>query len=151
ILFKHGLKEMSIQNGYSTTFMAKPDHRWTGSSGHIHLSLWDLNGEKNQFSNFGTDAMSDKMRYFLAGVLKYKRDLSLFFAPYINSYKRFADESWAPVNVVWSRDNRSSGYRIVGKGESLRIETRIPGADVNPYLAYTALIGSGLYGIEQQL
>jgi glutamine synthetase len=151
ILFKHGLKEMSIQNGCSVTFMAKPDHRWTGSSGHIHMSLWDIHKDSSLFFDSETGEMSDKMRHFLAGVLAYTRDFSLFFAPYVNSYKRFAEESWAPVNIVWSRDNRSSGYRIVGSGQSLRIETRIPGADINPYLAYTALIGAGLYGIEQQL
>lgn len=153
VMFKHGLKEMCIQEGYATTFMAKPDHTWTGSSGHIHLSLWDQAGEENLF--FEQDAepygMSAVMNHFLAGVLKYTRDFSLFFAPYINSYKRFAKESWAPVHIVWSYDNRSSGYRIVGEKKSLRIETRIPGADVNPYLAYTALISAGIYGLEQKL
>ncbi|WP_257351019.1 glutamine synthetase family protein [Pseudalkalibacillus decolorationis] len=153
IMFKHGIKEMAIQDGVSVTFMAKPDHQWTGSSGHIHLSLWDTNEDNNLFydSENTDNHMSQEMRSFLAGVLAYTRDFSLFFAPHINSYKRFRTESWAPVNIAWSHDNRSSGYRIVGENKSLRLETRIPGADVNPYLAYTALIASGLYGIEQRL
>ncbi|TCP31239.1 glutamine synthetase [Scopulibacillus darangshiensis] len=153
IMFKHGMKEIAIQDGLSVTFMAKPDHEWTGSSGHIHISLWDTDEENNLFydSNEADDHMSQKMRSFLAGVLAYTRDFALFFAPHINSYKRFRTESWAPVNIAWSHDNRSAGYRIVGDKKSLRLETRIPGADVNPYLAYTALIASGLYGIEQGL
>nr|WP_205003854.1 glutamine synthetase family protein [Scopulibacillus daqui] len=153
IMFKHGIKEMCIQDQLSITFMAKPNHQWTGSSGHIHISLWDKQKRENVFYDpaGGTYRMSEIMKHFLAGVLKYTRDFTLFFAPYINSYKRYAQESWAPVNIVWSHDNRSSGYRIVGEGNSLRIETRIPGADVNPYLAYTALVGTGLYGIEQRL
>lgn len=155
MMFKHGMKEISIQEGHAITFMAKPHHEWTGSSGHIHLSLWDLAEEKNLFfdqDEQGNDYhMSSVMRHFLAGVLAYTRDFALFFAPHVNSYKRFAFESWAPVNIAWSCDNRTSGYRIVGSGQSLRMETRIPGADMNPYLAYTALIGSGLYGIEQKL
>ncbi|WP_408009240.1 glutamine synthetase family protein [Pseudalkalibacillus sp. A8] len=152
-MFKHGIKEMCIQDGLSMTFMAKPNHKWTGSSGHIHMSLWDKRAGQNVFYDPDGDTyhMSELMKQFLAGVLKYTRDFSLFFAPYVNSYKRYAEESWAPVNIVWSHDNRSSGYRIVGDGKSLRIETRIPGADMNPYLAYTALVGAGLYGIEQKL
>jgi glutamine synthetase len=153
MMFKHGMKEICIQNDYSVTFMAKPDHKWTGSSGHIHLSLWNAEGDRNLFYDpQGQDYhMSPLMCHFLAGVLTYTRDFSLFFAPHINSYKRFAVESWAPVNTVWSYDNRSSGYRIVGDKQGLRMETRIPGADVNPYLAYTALIAAGLHGIEQKL
>ncbi|MFC4077640.1 glutamine synthetase family protein [Salinithrix halophila] len=153
VLFKHGAKEISIQEGYSLTFMAKPDHRWTGSSGHIHLSCRDLEGEENRFHQPGDELfnMSETMRQFLAGVMAYTRDFSLLFAPNVNSYKRFAHESWAPVHIVWSRDNRSAGYRIVGSGNSLRFENRITGADINPYLAYAAMIGAGLEGIEREL
>ncbi|RAL22509.1 glutamine synthetase family protein [Thermoflavimicrobium daqui] len=153
VLFKHGLKEIALQEGVAITFMAKPDHRWTGSSGHIHLSLWDQEGTKNLFDDpkRTQPQMSEKMRFFLGGLLKYTRDFSLFLAPNVNSYKRYAPESWAPVNIVWSYDNRSTGFRIVGKGSGLRIENRIPGADINPYLAYAAMIGTGLKGIEKQI
>lgn len=152
ILFKHGMKEICIQNGYSATFMAKPHHDWTGSSGHIHLSLTDESGSTNYFyDSKQPKGMSKIMQHFLAGILAYTRDFSIFFAPYVNSYKRFVAGSWAPINIVWSRDNRTSGYRIVGEGRALRIENRIPGADFNPYLAYAAMLGAGLTGIEKEL
>lgn len=151
ILFKHGIKELCMQNDCAVTFMAKPYQDWTGSSGHVHLSISDPYEGKNLFYQDKENPMSPVMQQFLAGVLAHTRDFSLFFAPYVNSYKRFAPNSWAPVNVVWSHDNRSAGYRIVGEGSNLRFETRIPGADMNPYLAYAALIGAGLYGVEQQL
>ncbi|SFS30435.1 glutamine synthetase family protein [Marininema halotolerans] len=152
-LFKHGAKEIGIKEGVALTFMAKPDHRWTGSSGHIHMSAQDLHTGKSLFYDAGTnsDGMSSTMQCILAGVLAYTRDFALCFAPNINSYKRFAIESWAPVHIVWSRDNRSSGYRIVGSESSLRMENRITGADINPYLAYAAMIGAGLQGLEEEL
>lgn len=153
IMFKHGMKEICMQNGQSVTFMAKPYQEWTGSSGHVHLSLRDMKTGKNAFlAEDGDDnTMSELMKHFLAGVIKYTNDFSLFFAPYVNSYKRFAPNSWAPTTMGWSRDNRSAGYRTVGEGQSLRFESRIPGADMNPYLAYSAMIGAGLYGIENKL
>ncbi len=152
ILFKHGMKEICIQNGHAVTFMAKPHHEWPGSSGHIHLSLTDESGDINHFYDGDQEnGMSKTMQHFLAGVLAYTRDFSILFAPYINSYKRFVSGSWAPVNIVWSKDNRTSGYRIVGEGKALRLENRIPGADFNPYLAYSALIGAGLTGVEKEL
>lgn len=152
ILFKHGAKEIALRSGCSITFMAKPDHTWTGSSGHLHLSLWDLAGSRNLFPAEGDPhGMSDIMRWFLGGLLACAQDLSVFFAPNVNSYKRYAVASWAPVNVAWARDNRTCGFRIVGHGPSLRIEDRIPGADINPYLAFAAAIGAGLYGIEHRI
>ncbi|WP_241254713.1 glutamine synthetase [Brevibacillus sp. SYP-B805] len=153
VLFKHGAKEICMQWGAAITFMAKPHRNWTGSSGHLHVSLWDADGERNLFHDQAGEpyGMSELMRHFLAGVLAYTREFVLFFAPTVNSYKRFATGSRAPVHIVWSRDNRTSGYRIVGEDKSLRIESRIPGADINPYLAYAAMIGAGLYGIEQKL
>ncbi|WP_261370700.1 type I glutamate--ammonia ligase [Staphylococcus agnetis] len=95
--------------------------------------------------------MSETMQHFLAGVMTYTQEFALLFAPHVNSYKRFAPNSWAPVSIAWSRDNRSAGYRVVGNQHALRFESRIPGSDMNPYLAYSALIGAGLYGIEHQL
>lgn len=151
-LFKHGAKEIALLNDAALTFMAKPDQHWLGSSGHIHLSLWDLAGHRNLFADPTQPGQpSPIMRHFLAGLLACARELSLFVATTINSYKRYATASWAPVNIVWGRDNRTCGFRIVGQGQSLRIENRFPGADANPYLAYAAVIAAGLYGIERQL
>src|SRR5689334_21068576 len=143
-IYKTGSKEIAHQHGCSITFMAKPDHTWVGSSCHIHSSLW-RDGE-NAFAG-----ESDVFRRYLAGQIAYAADLAVFVAPNINSYKRFAAGSWAPTTLAWGYDNRTCGFRIVGHGSALRTETRIPGADVNPYLAFAALIASGLHGIEQGL
>ncbi|MDQ3468059.1 MAG: glutamine synthetase family protein [Chloroflexota bacterium] len=152
-LFKHGAKEIAFQDGYAITFMAKPDQRWTGSSGHVHLSLWDEQGGTNRFFDSDADAngMSETMRYFLGGLVAGSRELSLLFASTINAYKRYAAASWAPVNLVWARDNRTCGFRIVGHHQALRIENRLPGADANPYLSYAAILAAGLHGIEQKI
>jgi glutamine synthetase len=149
-LFKHGLKEMAWQDGRAVTFMAKPDHRWTGSSAHIHLSLWADDGGRNVFHEAGAEpyGMSATMRHFLGGLMRATPELAFFIAPFVNSYKRFALGSWAPVHVVWGRDNRTCGLRVVGSGSALRVENRFPGGDANPYLAYAAAIGAGLWGIE---
>jgi glutamine synthetase len=149
-LYKHGAKEISHLNGCSITFMAKPDHTWTGSSSHVHMSLWDPSGSTNLFADdAASDGMSTTMRHFLGGLLAGSRELSLFIASTINSYKRYAVASWAPVNIVWARDNRTCGFRIVGQGSSLRIENRLPGGDANPYLTYAAVLAAGLNGIER--
>jgi glutamine synthetase len=143
-IFKTGLKAIAHQHGMSVTFMAKPDHTWVGSSCHIHSSLW--RGGEAAFAG-----ESDVFKQYLAGQIAYAADLAVFVAPTINSYKRFAAGSWAPTTLAWGHDNRTCGFRIVGHGAALRTETRIPGADVNPYLAFAALIASGLHGIEQGL
>lgn len=148
-LLKHGIKEMAIQQGMAVTFMSKPDASWTGSSGHVHCSLASPETGENLFPD-GEGRMSDLMRWFLGGLLEGTRALSLLTAPNINSYKRFASSSWAPVNLVWSQDNRTCGFRIVGNGSSLRIENRFPGSDSNPYLVYAAMLALGLHGIEKQ-
>jgi glutamine synthetase len=152
-LFKHGIKEMAWQHGQAVTFMAKPDHRWTGSSAHMHVSLWDADGRTPRFHDAaaGPHGMSPTMRHFLGGMMAGARELAIFLAPFVNSFKRFAVASWAPVNVVWGRDNRTCGFRVVGRESSLRIENRLPGGDANPYLAYAAIIGAGLHGIEHQI
>ncbi|MFN8591526.1 MAG: glutamine synthetase family protein [Thermomicrobiales bacterium] len=152
VIYKHGAKEMAHLNGCSITFMAKPDQTWTGSSSHVHLSLWDPDGRRNLFHDPGAPGeMSATMRHFLGGLLAGSRELSLLIASNVNSYKRYAVASWAPVNVVWSRDNRTCGFRIVGHGSSLRIEDRLPGGDANPYLTYAAVLAAGLYGIENEV
>ena len=144
VVYKTGAKEIAHQHGMSITFMAKPDHRWVGSSCHIHSSLW--RGGEPAFAG-----ESDVFRQYLAGQIALAAELAVFLAPTINSYKRFAAASWAPTTLAWAYDNRTAGFRVVGHGASLRPETRIPGADANPYLAFAALLGAGLYGIEQQL
>ena len=143
-IYKNGAKEIAHLNGCSITFMAKPDHDWIGNSCHIHGSLWQ--GGKNVF-----DGESDVFKQWLAGWIACSKELALFLAPTINSYKRYAAGSWAPTSLAWGHDNRTCGFRIVGHGQSLRTETRIPGGDVNPYLAFAALIAAGLHGIEQRL
>jgi glutamine synthetase len=144
VIYKNGAKELAHLNGCSITFMAKPDHTWIGNSCHIHSSLW-RDGE-NAFAG-----ESDVFKQYLAGQIACAGELAVFLAPAINSYKRYAAGSWAPTTLAWGYDNRTCGFRIVGHGRSLRAETRIPGGDVNPYLAFAALLAAGLHGIEQGL
>src|SRR5438552_1392254 len=144
VVYKNGAKEIAHLNGCSLTFMAKPDHTWIGSSCHIHSSLW--RDRENAFAG-----ESELFKQFLAGWIACTRELAVFLAPTINSYKRYAAGSWAPTTLAWGHDNRTCGFRIVGHGPAARIETRIPGGDVNPYLAFAALIAAGLHGIEQRL
>lgn len=151
-IFKHLCKEVADQIGVSVTFMAKPFSGQAGSSSHIHLSLWD--GDQNVFvgdQSFGPVQCSDQFRWFLGGWMAHVPEMMVFYAPTINSYKRYEDGSWAPTRLAWSYDNRTAGFRVVGKGKSLRIECRIPGADCNPYLAYAAVLASGLDGIANQI
>jgi glutamine synthetase len=144
VVYKNGSKEIAHLNGCSVTFMAKPDHTWIGSSCHIHSSLWQ--DGRNVF-----EGESDVFKQYLAGQIAALKELAVFVAPTINSYKRFAAGSWAPTTLAWGHDNRTCGFRIVGHGQALRTETRIPGGDVNPYLAFAALIAAGLHGIEEGL
>lgn len=146
-IFKHAMKEIAEQCGASLTFMAKPFSGQAGSSSHIHLSLW--RDGRNAFST--DDAATDVFRWFLGGWISHAREFMPFYAPTVNSYKRFEDGSWAPTRLAWSMDNRTAGFRVVGQGNSLRIENRIPGADCNPYLAYAAALASGLDGIELKI
>jgi glutamine synthetase len=144
VIYKNGAKEIAHLNGCSVTFMAKPDHTWIGSSCHIHSSLW-------QDGKNGFEGESDVFRKYLAGQIAALKELAIFVAPTINSYKRFAAGSWAPTTLAWGHDNRTCGFRIVGHGQALRTETRIPGGDVNPYLAFASLLAAGLHGIENDL
>src|SRR5450755_4304118 len=152
-IYKTGAKEIAAQDGMSLTFMAKYDER-EGSSCHIHLSLRTDDGEP-VFAGDGHDdrhGFSPVFEHFLAGQLHGLRELTLFFAPNINSYKRFVEGSFAPTAIAWGRDNRTCALRIVGhSASSLRFENRVPGADANPYLAVSALIAAGLYGVEHEL
>jgi glutamine synthetase len=143
-IYKNGAKEIAFENGCSVTFMAKPDHTWIGNSCHIHSSLW--RGDESAF-----EGESDTFKHYLAGQIACFKELAMFVAPTINSYKRFAAGSWAPTTLAWGHDNRTVGFRIVGHGPAMRTETRIPGGDANPYLAFAALLAAGLYGIENEL
>jgi glutamine synthetase len=144
VIYKNGIKELAQQHGCSVTFMAKPDHRWIGSSCHIHSSLWKKG--RNVF-----DGESATFRHYLAGQIAHAAEMAIFLAPNINSYKRYAAGTWAPTTLAWGNDNRTCGFRIVGHGQRLHPESRIPGADANPYLAFAALLAAGLHGIENRL
>lgn len=146
-LMKQAMKEIADDQGVSVTFMAKPHGTEAGSSCHLHVSLWD--GGRNAFAGDGAGP-ADTFRWFLGGWMAHVPDLMVCYAPTVNSYKRYRDGSWAPTRLAWSRDNRTAGFRVVGAGESLRIECRIPGADANPYLAYAAVLASGLHGIANR-
>jgi glutamine synthetase len=150
-VFKQCLKEVADSLGMSVTFMAKPDAGQAGSSCHVHLSLWQdgrnmMAGE----SPLGPLLCSDAFRWFLGGWIAHTPEFMVFYAPTVNSYKRFRAGSWAPTRLAWSHDNRTASFRVVGKGPSLRIECRIPGADCNPYLCFAAALASGLHGIAEK-
>lgn len=150
VVYKNGAKEIADQHGKSVTFMAKYDER-EGNSCHIHLSLRDDDGTAVGADPNAPHGMSATFGSFIAGQLATLRELTLCYAPNINSYKRFVDGSFAPTAVAWGMDNRTCALRVVGHGDGLRVECRVPGGDVNPYLAVAALIAGGLHGIEQQL
>lgn len=147
VVYKTVAKEIAAQQGKAITFMAKYNER-EGSSCHIHLSL---RGEDGDLVFWKDGARTPLYDHFIAGVLATVADFTLFFAPNINSYKRFADGSFAPTTVAWGLDNRTCAVRLVGQGAGARMENRVPGADANPYLALAAMLAGGLYGIEHQL
>ena len=148
-VYKTGAKEIAAQEGMSLTFMAKYNER-EGNSCHIHLSLADEDGAA-VMAGGEEGGMSEVMRHFLAGQLVALREFSLLYAPHINSYKRFQPGSFAPTAVAWGHDNRTCALRVVGHGRSLRFENRLPGGDVNPYLAVAGMVAAGLHGLEQRL
>ena len=151
-VFKQCLKEVADSLDLSVSFMAKFMAGRAGSSCHIHMSLW--HGEDNAFTGthgLGPIKCSETFRHFLGGWIKHAAAFMVFYAPTVNSYKRFEDGSWAPTRLAWCYDNRTAGFRVVGSGKSLRIECRIPGADCNPYLAYAAALASGLDGIKNKI
>src|SRR6476620_505035 len=151
-IYKNGAKEIADLNGRALTFMAKYDMDDVGSSCHIHSSLWDKRGRKSlMWDPKSAHNLSPGFRHWLGGLLRASRELSLLFAPNVNSYKRFQPDSWAPTAVAWGLDNRTCGLRLVGHGPAYRVESRIPGADVNSYIAFAGVIAAGLYGIENQL
>jgi glutamine synthetase len=151
VVIKNATKEIAYLQGKAVTFMAKWDFGLAGSSSHIHMSL--AKGGKNVFVDAKDPlGMAPIMKQFMAGLLTYAGDITYFLAPYINSYKRFQAGTFAPTKAIWSRDNRTAGFRLCGENtKGVRVECRIGGADLNPYLAYAALIAAGLAGIEEKL
>lgn len=148
---KHAAKEIAWQQGHSVTFLPKWDHNRVGSSSHVHQSLWK-DGKSVFFDKDCELGKSEIMDHYVAGLIAYTTDFSYFMAPNVNSYKRFAKGSFAPTKIVWSVDNRTAAYRLCGEGSSaIRIECRVPGADMNPYLAQAAMLAAGIKGIEDKM
>jgi len=151
-IIKNACKEIAWQQGKSVTFLAKWHEKTAGSSSHIHQSLWSADGKTPLFYDESAEhGMSRLMRQYVAGQLAHASELTYFLAPYINSYKRFVANTFAPTKAIWSLDNRTAGYRLCGSGKAIRIECRVGGSDLNPYLAMAALIAAGIAGINQQM
>lgn len=153
VILKNGIKEIADAQGKAVTFMAKWDYELAGNSCHIHMSLWDKAMKNSKFyAKSGELGMSALMRQFSAGLLAHAGEITYFLAPYINSYKRFQVGTFAPTKAIWSRDNRTAGYRLCGENsKAVRMECRVGGADLNPYLAFAALLAAGISGIDQKL
>jgi glutamine synthetase len=152
VIIKNGIKEIAFAKGKSVTFMAKYDHRRAGSSSHVHQSLWTKDGKPAFYDKTDKYGMSELMKQFVAGQLAYAEEMTVFLAPYVNSYKRFSIGMFAPTKAVWSADNRTAGFRVCGvESKAVRVECRIPGSDANPYLTCAALLAAGLAGIEAKM
>lgn len=153
VITKNGCKEIAWSKGRSITFLAKWSMDASGSSSHVHQSLWSLDGSTSLFHDpNGEYGMSDTMRHYLAGLLSHAGEITCFLAPYINSYKRFSEGTFAPTKAIWSKDNRTAGYRLCGEGtKAIRVECRVGGSDLNPYMAMSALIAAGIAGMEGKL
>ncbi|KQX35206.1 glutamine synthetase [Devosia sp. Root436] len=152
VVLKNATKEIAWAQGKAVTFMAKWDYSLAGSSSHIHMSLADKSGKPMFVDSKDERGMSAVMKHFMAGQLAYARDITWFLAPYINSYKRFQAGTFAPTKAIWSPDNRTAGFRLCGEhSKSIRVECRMGGADLNPYLAIAALLAAGIKGIEDKM
>ena len=151
VVIKNATKEIAFAQGKAVTFMSKWAYDLAGSSSHVHMSL-ARDGQNQFFDEADALGMSGLMKHFMAGLLTYAGDITYFLAPYINSYKRFQVGTFAPTKAIWSRDNRTAGFRLCGEhSKGIRVECRIGGADLNPYLAFAALLAAGLKGIEDKL
>ena len=150
VIYKNGAKEIAAQEGMALTFMAKFDER-EGNSSHIHLSFRGTDGSMVMADHDGVNGLSAVGKAFIAGQLEHAHELTLMYAPQINSYKRYAPGSFAPTAIRWGRDNRTCAFRLVGHDQGLRLENRLPGGDVNPYLAVAGMVAAGLDGIERDL
>ena len=156
VIYKHAAKEIAWAQNLALTFMAKWDQEHAGNSMHLHASLWDVD-DNALFAGDGDPIPGSQarpsplFRHWLAGQLEHARAMTLFFAPYVNSYKRYVEGTFAPTAIGWAFDNRTAGFRVIGSGDSLRTECRIPGGDANPYLAFAVTLAAGLDGIEREL
>ncbi len=151
-IMKTGIKEMAFLQGKAVTFMSKYAYDLAGSSCHVHQSLWTRDGTPLFLDKAAEQGMSEMMRHYLGGLLTHAREITWFLAPYINSYKRFQVGTFAPTKAIWSHDNRTAGFRVVGENsKAIRAECRIGGADLNPHLAYAAMLAAGLSGIENRM
>lgn len=151
-IIKNGAKEIAYGLGKAVSFMAKWDYAMAGNSSHVHQSLWSMDGKPLFFDKSAEHGMSETMKYFLAGQLAHAEEITWFLAPYVNSYKRFTAGTFAPTRAVWGFDNRTAGYRICGANtKAVRVECRVGGADLNPHLAFAALIAAGLDGIDKKM
>jgi glutamine synthetase len=151
-LYKHGVKEIALLNGVAATFMAKWTMAEAGSSCHLHSSIWNADGtESLTWDPDAPQHFSDTFRWYLGGLMATAREMAWMYAPFVNSYKRYQLGSWAPTAIVWSRDNRTCGFRTVGEHAGFRVESRIPGGDANPYLAFAATIAGGMWGIRNRI
>ncbi len=153
VIIKNACKEIAWQRGKAITFLAKWHYNAAGSSSHIHQSLWSVDGATPLFfDEKGEHGMSATMKHYMAGLLSHASEITYFLAPYINSYKRFMAGTFAPTKAIWSKDNRTAGYRLCGENsKAIRVECRVGGSDLNPYLAMAALIAAGINGIERKL
>src|SRR5215831_8760824 len=156
VLFKQGVKEIADQHGKAVSFMAKYAPSEAGNSCHVHMSLWKRDRNvfwqpKRKSVGSNNPQQAALFRHFLGGLIKYSPELCLFFAPTINSYKRYQPGSWAPTRMAWAFDNRTVGFRVVGEESSFRIENRMPGADANPYLVFAAMLAAGMAGVREDL
>jgi glutamine synthetase len=151
-IYKEATKQVAFDHGKTVSFMAKYDIGRTGSSGHIHASLYDIeSGRSLLLDHDAPHHMSQQFRWFIGGLIATAKDFSLLNAQYINSYKRYQPSSWAPTAIAWGTDNRTCGFRIVGHGQAIRVESRIPGSDMNSYLSFAGMIAAGLHGITNQI
>ena len=152
VIYKHAAKEIAALNEAAITFMAKWSMEEAGSSCHMHSSVWNADGtESLMWDDSDPNHMSQTFRSYLGGLMSTAREMSWMFAPFVNSYKRYQLGSWAPTAIVWSHDNRTCGFRVVGERAGNRVESRIPGGDANPYLAYAATVAGGLHGISTKM
>ena len=156
VIYKQAAKQIAMQQGLSVTYMAKFDEALAGNSCHLHSSLWREEDQRSVFT--GTEALagtpvscSAEFRWYLGGLVSRAAESSLFFAPNVNSYKRYRPATFAPTAIAWSWDNRTVGFRVIGHGDAMRVECRIPGADANPYLVMAATLAAGLQGIDEQI
>jgi len=151
-IYKHGVKEIAALSGVAITFMAKWTMEEAGSSCHMHSSVWNAEGTQSLMWDEGRPHhMSETFGHFLGGMMSTAREMAWMYAPFVNSYKRYQLGSWAPTAILWSEDNRTCGFRVVGEHQGYRVESRLPGGDVNPYLGYAATIAAGLHGIENKI